>query len=100
MQEHSFQRCIFMRIKEGFELKNIHGQNIVVCNGEFSKNFTRSIALSSTSAFLWEKLKEGEKNKEELLKLLLESFDISTVLALNDIDVFVRTLKKDGIIEE
>ncbi len=89
-----------MRIKEGFELKNIHGQNIIVCDGETVKDFTRSIALSSTSSFLWSKLKEGEKTKEELLGLLLDNFDISTVLALNDIDVFVKTLKKDGIIEE
>lgn len=89
-----------MRIKEGFELKNIHGRNIIIYSGESIKDFTRSIALSSTSAFLWDKLKEGEKTKEELLNLLLKSFDISTVLALNDIDIFIKTLKKDGIIEE
>ncbi|MBQ8203746.1 MAG: PqqD family peptide modification chaperone [Clostridia bacterium] len=89
-----------MRIKEGFELKNIHGENIIVYNGDAVKDFTRSISLSANSAFLWSKLKEGEKSKEELLGLLLENYDISTVLALNDIDIFVKTLKKDGIIEE
>ncbi len=89
-----------MRIKEGFALKNIHGQNFIVYTGNDLTDFTRSISLSATSSFLWQKLSEGEKSKEELLNLLLESFDISTVLALNDIDVFVKTLKKDGIIEE
>ena len=89
-----------MRIKEGFALKNIHGQNFIVYTGNDLTDFTRSISLSATSSFLWQKLSEGEKSKEELLNLLLESFDISTVLALNDIDVFVKTLKKDGISEE
>lgn len=99
MQEQ-ITRGVFMRIKEGFTLKNIHGQNFIVYTGTDLTDFTRSISLSATSSFLWEKLREGEKSKEELFKLLLECFDISTVLALNDIDVFVKTLKKDGIIEE
>ena len=34
------------------------------------------------------------------LDALLENFEISTVLALGDIDVFLRTMKENGIIEE
>ena len=99
MQEQ-ITRGVFMRIKEGSTLKNIHGQNFIVYTGTDLTDFTRSISLSATSSFLWQKLSEGEKSKEELLNLLLENFDISTVLALNDIDVFVKTLKENEIIEE
>ena len=34
-----------------------------------------------------------------MLNALIENFDISTVLALGDIDVFVRTMKENEIIE-
>ena len=34
-----------------------------------------------------------------MLNMLLQKYDISTVLALNDIDVFARTLKEHGILE-
>ena len=49
---------------------------------------------------MWNLLQNGNPTKEELLNGLLDNFNISTVLALNDIDVFIRTLKENGIIEE
>ena len=73
MQEQ-ITRGVFMRIKEGFTLKNIHGQNFIVYTGTDLTDFTRSISLSATSSFLWEKLCEGEKSNEELFKLLLSHF--------------------------
>ena len=36
----------------------------------------------------------------EMLEALISNFDISTVLALGNIDVFVRTMKENEIIEE
>ena len=56
--------------------------------------------LGETTAFLFERLLEKERSKEELLNLLLNNFDVSTVLALNDIDVFIRILKENGVMEE
>ena len=31
---------------------------------------------------------------------VLDNFEISTVLALGDIDVFLRTMKENGVIED
>ena len=57
------------------------------------------IFLNETAAFLWNLLLEKDLTKTEMLNALIENFDISTVLALGDIDVFVRTMKENGIIE-
>lgn len=88
-----------MKIKEGFTLKNIHGQQVVVASGEAIKDFTSSIVLQDTAAFLWRCLEKGEMNKEQLVHALLKEFDISTVLALSDVDSFFKTLKENGILE-
>ncbi len=90
-----------MKIKDGFELVNQDGINLVVYKGvPMDKPFDTSITLDRSTAFLFNCLKSGEKTKEQLLNALLLEFDISTVLALNDIDIFVKTLKQNGIIEE
>lgn len=88
-----------MKLKKGFILKREDGQNVIICTDK-SIGYNSTIMLNETNAFLFERLSESEQTKEDLLRLLLNNFDISTVLALNDIDVFVRTLRENGVIEE
>ena len=49
---------------------------------------------------LWNLLQNENVTKEQMLNGLLENFDISIVLALSDIDVFIRTLTEHGILDE
>lgn len=86
-----------MRIKHGFSLKNLQGQYTVVADNGKLEN---TIVLTDTSLFLWNLLKSKDVTKTEMLNALLENFDISTVLALGDIDVFLRTMKENGITED
>lgn len=89
-----------MKIKDGFSIKVEDGDVIVVCDKNINRNFNANIQLTDTSTFLWKLLESGVKTKEQMLNALLQEFDISAVLALNNIDVFIRTLKENGIIEE
>lgn len=86
-----------MRIKDGFSVKNLDGQYTVVSdNGELEN----TIVLTDTALFLWNLLKEKNVSKTEMLNAILDNFDISTVLALGNIDVFLRTMKENGITED
>ena len=89
-----------MKIKQGFDIKKENGETIIVCDKNLRRDFNSIIVLSDTSAFLWELLQNKNANKEQMLNGLLQNFDISTVLALSDIDVFIKTLKENGILEE
>lgn len=89
-----------MRIKDGFKLVNMQGQNTVVLNNGKSVSFNNTIVLTDTAAFLWKMLENGNPTKKEMLNALLLNFDISTVLALSDIDIFLRTMRENGILEE
>ena len=89
-----------MKIKKGYKLKQMSGQYTVVANRRIIKSFNNLIVLNESAVFLWNLLSERNVTKQEMLEALLENFDISTVLALGNIDVFVRTMKENGIIEE
>lgn len=89
-----------MKIKEGFSLKKENDIAVVICDKNINRNFNANIQLTDISTFLWNLLASGDKTKEQMLNALLGQFDISAVLALNNIDVFIRTLKENGIIEE
>ena len=88
-----------MRIKDGFELIKRDGQNIVVAKKGSGKITDNHIVLTDTASFLWNMLSEKDVTKAQMLEGLLENFNISTVLALGDIDIFIRTMRENGIIE-
>lgn len=88
-----------MKIKKGFELVELSGQRVVVAKHGEAARQENTIVLNETAAFLWNLLKEKDVTKTEMLNAVMENFDISTVLALGDIDVFVRTMKENGIVE-
>lgn len=85
-----------MHIKDGLTVKNLQGQMTVVAE----KGIDNTIVLTETALFLWKMLENGNPTKSEMLNALLDNFEISTVLALGDIDVFLRTMRENGIIEE
>lgn len=88
-----------MKIKDGFDMIKRDGQNIIVAKKGSNATTDNHIVLSETAAFLWNMLKENEVTKAQMLEGLLKNFNISTVLALGDIDTFIRTMRENGIIE-
>lgn len=81
-----------MKIKDGFMLKKVGGQNVVVALGEASRSFNGLIRLNETGRFLWEQL-SSEKTEEQLCTALLSEYDIDEVQAKTDIAAFVDKLR-------
>lgn len=89
-----------LRIKDGYDIRSFEGQATVVASSPDAQPLENTIVLTETAIFLWNMLKAKDTAKTEMLNALLDNFDVSTVLALGDIDVFLRTMKENGIIEE
>ena len=45
-----------MKIKEGFELRSICGENIIIAHGKQNINFTKVISLNESAADVWNAL--------------------------------------------
>lgn len=88
-----------MKIKEGFVLRELGGQYVVVAIGEASKNFHGVIHLNETGAFLFKKLKE-EQTEESLINSLLDEYEISLDKVKEDVRVFIDKLKDAKLLDE
>ena len=86
-----------MRIKEGFILRKVGIQYIVAATGEASKEFNGMLRLNRIGAFLWEQLTE-ERSKEQLLRALMDQYEVDENTANTDVDDFLSSLKGAGII--
>lgn len=81
-----------MKIKEGFILREIAGSFIVVAVGDAVKTFNGVINLNQTGALLWKALENGG-DKEDLVKVLLDNYEVDEAIANNDVDAFIAKLK-------
>ncbi len=86
-----------MKIKDGFLLKKVGGQNVVVALGEASRSFNGIIRLNDTGEFLWRQLQQ-ERTEEQLLAALTAEYDIDPEQARADIAEFLGSLKKAALL--
>ena len=87
-----------MKIKDGFILREIIGTWVIVPIGERIIEFSGLTTLNKTGAFLWQKL-ENEITKEELLKAVINEFEIDDTTAKKDVEEFVCELMYKGLIK-
>lgn len=86
-----------MKIKEGFVLRNICDEYIVVAVGRQTLDFKGLIKLNETGAFLWEQLKK-ECSEEELLAALRAEYAVDEETAKADITAFLDSLKEAALL--
>lgn len=87
-----------MKIKEGFILREVAGAYIVVAVGEGVKTFNCVINLNETGAFLWNALQK-DITEEQLVKALLDEYEVSEEVAKRDVGAFVKKLTEAGLIK-
>lgn len=86
-----------MKIKEGFLLRTIAGQHVVVPTGQHL-DLSLMITLNETGAFLWEKL-QVETTKNALVDALLSEYNVNKKTALNDVMTFIHKLSDNQLLE-
>ena len=86
-----------MKIKEGFVLRQMCGENIVAGEGLEHINFNKLISLNSTAAYLWQELVGKEFSIEEMADLLVSRYGIEKELALKDSEALALAWTEAGI---
>lgn len=88
-----------MKIRDGFMLRNVAGQWVVVPLGERVVEFNGIMTLSESGALLW-KLMANDVLEEELVRTVLEEYIIDEVTAKADVLEFITAIRERGLIEE
>lgn len=88
-----------MRLNPNFILRQVAGTWIVVPVGEKTINFNGMLTLNGSGCLLWTGLEQGA-DRESLVNMLTDKYDVSQAQALTDVDDFIAQLKKIGCVEE
>ena len=74
------------------------GINVAVSNNKLTLDFNGIINLNETGAFLFEKL-QNDCEKADLLKAMLDEYEVSEEKASADIDTFIQKLREADVLE-
>lgn len=86
-----------MRVKEGFVLREVGGQTVVIATGEASENFHGMVKLNTVGKEIWERLSKG-LSEEEIASQLCELYGIDLETAKSDTRDFVNQMEENGFL--
>ena len=90
-----------MKVVEGFKLRSLLGENIIVAEGFSQVNFNKMISLNETAAYLWKAVSAMPQFSEDDLKdLLLEEYEVDEATAAADSAAIAAKWKEIGIVED
>jgi len=87
-----------MKIKDGFVLRNVVDEFIVMPTGDNIAKFDGAVVLNEVSAFVYKQL-EHPVSKEDVLEALLAEFDVDRETAAKDLDALLDSFAKMGILD-
>ncbi len=87
-----------MKIKDGFVIRPVAGQYMVVALGEAAKVFNGIIRLNESARLIWDMLTVGAE-REAIVDRLGTEYDVERTVLEADCDQFIQTLQEHNILE-
>lgn len=88
-----------MHIKNGFELRDVCGEKVVLATGIENVDFTHIISLNESAAYLWQNVADKEFDTEMLVQLICKEYEVNSDTAKHDAENIVNQWLECGIIE-
>ena len=88
-----------MHLKEGFVLRELGDEHIVIGEG-LTVDFQRLVSLNSSAAFLWRGVEGREFGVDDLTALLLDEYEVEPDEAASAARDIAREWLKAGLVEE
>lgn len=89
-----------MKIKKGFELREMCGEHIIIGTGVENIDFSKVISLNESAAWLWKEVEEKDFTPVTMAALLVERYEVDADVALADAEKLANQWISVGIVSE
>lgn len=87
-----------MRKKNGFNLRSVCGEYIIVAEGKENIDFSKIISMNESAAFLWKNLGNEDFSISDMVNLLTSEYNVNNDTATLDCQKLVEQWRETGII--
>lgn len=88
-----------MRIKQGFVMRDVAGQTVIIATGEASKTFQGMIRVNGTGRTVWQGLADG-LDVAGIVDKVTGEYAIDRETATADVDAFIGQMRANGFLDE
>ena len=89
-----------MKIKNGFVLRDVCGEQVIMGEGIGALDFGRLLCLNETAVWLWKQAEQqGDFTVESLAQALYNEYDVSEEQARADVATIVGEWQKVNVLE-
>ena len=89
-----------MKIKKGFVLRDVCGEQVIMGEGIGALDFGRLLCLNETAAWLWKQAEQqGDFTADSLAGALCGEYDVSAEQAKADVAAIVAEWQKVNVLE-
>lgn len=89
-----------MKLKKGFELRDVCGEKVVIAQGLENLDFSKLITLNESAAYLWTAIAGKTFTEADLASLLCDEYEVTPEQAADDVKTLIAEWQKQGLIEE
>jgi len=87
-----------LKIKEGFVLREVMGNNVIIAVGAASRDFRGMVQLNESAAKIWSYIGKGY-SKEQIVDAMLEQYNAERELIETDVQKSIDMFLENGLIE-
>ena len=88
-----------MKIKEGFVLREVANQAIVIAVGKASETFKGMIKMNQTSKDIWNYIQKG-LDVEDIVLEMKKKYDVDETVIRKDVLYIISVLREHNILED
>ena len=88
-----------MKIKNGFELRDVCGENVIIAHGVENIDFTKVITLNESAALIWKQVEGKDFTEDDMVKILLDEYEVEEPQAQADVKKLFESWLKAGFVE-
>ncbi|MBO7120081.1 MAG: PqqD family protein [Bacteroidaceae bacterium] len=89
-----------MKIKKGFELREVCGEHIIVAYGRENIDFNKVISLNESATLLWKNIVDKDFNASTLADLLCKEYEVDAETAKRDAQALLDEWTNVGLVED
>lgn len=88
-----------MKVKNGFELRNVCGENVIMATGIDNVDYSKLLVLTESAAMLFKLIEKDNLTAEELTDALCKEYEVDRTTALADVTDFLNQMQELEVVE-
>lgn len=88
-----------MKIRQGFELRKICGENIIIAHGIKNIDFSKVITLNESAAVVWNAVMGKDFTEQDIVNVLTSEYEVDAATAQEDANTLIASWKSAELIQ-